>query len=106
MIACLSLIACVLCMVSSYFVAHARLRAVYCIGLANCGCLLALNVLLSASDPGVLLMVIPSVWGIAMNVVGLQRLRRQAEARNGEGIIEEPHSKPEDGHEAHTRRIR
>ena len=106
MITALSLIACILCMLSSYLVARGRLRAVYIVGLASCCCLIALNVLLSVKDPGVLFMVIPSIWGIAMNVYGIRRLRRQRHACNTAGIDEESHSTPEVSHETHACRIR
>lgn len=78
MITSLSFVACVLCMTSSYLVAQGRLHAVYLVGLVNCCCLIGLNIALSARDPGVLFMVIPSLWGIAMNFLGLQRLRNNS----------------------------
>jgi len=75
MVTGLSFVACVLCMVSSFLIAQGKLRAVYVLGLINCFCLIGLNATLAATDPGILFMVIPSLWGIAMNLLGLKRLR-------------------------------
>jgi hypothetical protein len=76
----LAVTACLLTMVSSYLVAHGRLKPVYVLGVVNGSLYLALNVSIALSareQAGVMLLAIPSAWGVAMAIVGLRRLRRE-----------------------------
>lgn len=80
MINVVSVIACLLTMISSYLVAQGRLKAVYLIGVINGSLYVILNAAIAFADPsqvGVIVLIIPSAWGVAMAVVGLRRLQRE-----------------------------
>ncbi len=80
MITALSLVGCTLAMISSWFVAHGRLKPVYVIGIALNLCFIAINALLAmGGESGVLLLTVPSAWGIVTSILGLRRLA----GRNG-----------------------
>lgn len=80
MITALSIGACALTMFCSWLVSRGRLRVAYLAGIVNGSLYTAINILIAIASPdqaGVLLLAIPSTWGVAMCLAGLARLRRE-----------------------------
>lgn len=80
MINAIAITACLLTMTSSYLVAQGQLKPVYVIGVVNGMLYVILNSAIAVADPsqlGVIVLIIPSGWGVAMAVVGLRRLRKE-----------------------------
>lgn len=86
MINALSITACLLTMTSSYLVAQGRLKPAYLIGVVNGSLYVILNAsiaLANRDQAGVMLLVIPSAWGVAMAFKGLSRLKHQGRETEG-----------------------
>lgn len=79
MINTVSITACILTMFISWLISQGRLKVVYILGMFN-GCLYCVLNAAIATQPnqaGVAFLIIPSVWGIAMSIYGLRRLRKE-----------------------------
>jgi hypothetical protein len=80
MINAIAITACLLTMVSSYLVAQGQLKRVYVIGVINGTLYVILNGAIAIADPsqmGVMVLIIPSGWGVAMAIIGLRRLEKE-----------------------------
>lgn len=77
MITFLSITACSLAMLNSWLVSQGRLRPVYIVGIIVSLCFITINGLLAVSQPGLLFLIIPSVWAIITSIIGLRRIKRE-----------------------------
>ena len=78
MITLLSFVGCSLAMLISWLVAQGKLKAVYIVGIAVHGCFIGINGMIAwAGQPGVLFLIVPSIWAMAMSFVGLRRIARE-----------------------------
>lgn len=78
MITVLSMIACILAMVTNWFLARGMLKIVYLLSIVHGSCFVVLNALLALSSneqAGVAALIIPSAWMIVTSLLGLRRLQ-------------------------------
>ncbi len=85
MINLLSLIACILGMISGTTCAIGWWRSTYILGIINGFIFCGLNGMIAAASPdhfGVALMIIPSAWMIVTSIFGLLRLKKLSGVNN------------------------
>lgn len=79
MITLLSITAALSGMVGGYYFSRGTLRTAYRLGIVTGSCYAVLNCLLALRDgsqTGMLLLIVPSLWGVTTSILGLRRLQQ------------------------------